>query len=68
MPQIKILIQPKKSAFSKILIVMKCFKYLFFVLLNTEYWTTKAWLKTRSKEQPGHPLLDNENSVNLSFI
>ena len=36
-------------------------------MLNTEYWTAKAWLKTRRKELPGHPLLGNGNSVNLSF-
>ena len=67
MPQSKIFLQPKKSAFSKSLIVMMCFKYLICVLLNTEYWTAKAWLKTRRKELPGHPLLGNGNSVNLSF-
>ena len=66
MPQNKILLHPKKSAFSKILIVMKCFKYSIYVWLNI-YWTAKAWLKTRRKELPGHPLLTNGNSVNLSF-
>ena len=33
----KILLQPKKSAFSKSLIVMKCFKDLICILLSTEY-------------------------------
>ena len=51
MSQSKILLQPKKSAFSKSLIVMMCFKYLICVLLNTEYWTAKAWLKTRRKDK-----------------
>ena len=36
-------------------------------LLNTEYWTAKAWLKTRRKEIPDYPLLGNGDSVNLSF-
>ena len=67
MPQSEILLQPKKSSFSKSLKVMKCFKYLICVLLNTEYWTAKAWLKTRRKELPGYPLLDHGSSVNLSF-
>ena len=58
---------PKKSAFSKSLIVMKCLKYLICVFLDTEYWTAKVWLKTRRKELPCHPLQGNGNNVNLSF-
>ena len=54
MPQNEILLQPKKSAFSKSLKVMKCFKYVICILLDTEYWTAKAWLKTRRKELFGH--------------
>ena len=42
MPQIKILHQSKESAFSKSLLVMKCFKYFICASLNTEYWTVKA--------------------------
>ena len=48
MPQSKIFLQPKKSSFSENLIVTKC---LICVLLNTEYWTAKAWLKTRRNDK-----------------
>ena len=67
MAQSKIYFQPTKSAFSKSLIVMNCFKYLIRILLNNEYWTAKASLKSRRKDLPDHPLLGNGNSVNLSF-
>ena len=59
---------PKKSAFSKSLIVMKCFKYLIFVFVK--HWILNCQsliLKTRRKELPGHPLLGNGNTVNLSI-
>ena len=46
---------------------MKSFKYSINILLNSEYWTAKAWLKTRRKELPGHSLLGNGNRENLSF-
>ena len=46
-------------------IVMKYFKNFCFV----EHWILNchAWLKTKKKKLPGHPLLANGNSINLSF-
>ena len=46
------------------------FKYL--ICVSVKHWILncpKAWLKTRRKELPGHPLLilGNSNCVNLSF-
>ena len=70
MTQSKIFLQSKKSTFSKSLIVMTCFKYLICVLLNTKYWTAKAWLKTRRKDKnylANPSYLGNGNTVNLSF-
>ena len=62
---------PKKSIFSKSLIVMKFFKYLICIFFNTElyYWTAKAWLKIRRKKLRGHPILilGNGSCVKFSF-
>ena len=53
MPQGKIFLQPKNSAFSKSLIVIKCFKYLICVLLSTEYGRPKSLIENRRKDKNG---------------
>ena len=59
---------PKNSAFSKSLIVMKCFKYLICVLVK--HWILNCQSLIENQEERTtwpRPPRQNGNSVNLSF-
>ena len=58
---------PKKSAFFKSLIVMKCSKYLIFIVVK--HWILNCHTKLDWKRggKKYHPFLGNGESANLSF-